>query len=132
MYAAIAKIGQSTGSKLSSLFTRASSSFAHMKKGEVAEALIATWCIEFLRMRQMKSFNVIEMVTVSILMLGVKAVIADTGRRRHEGRNHTFVMSDELSPMDRMGNSKRSTSDSFRRSRGNPRHRRRVRRTPTT
>lgn len=81
-------------------------------------------------MRRLGSFNVVEIIVVSALMLGIKVINADSGRRRHEGSNKTFVMSDELAPMEFVGKDYRSASGSSRRARGNNRYRRRVRRTP--
>lgn len=128
MFAKAAEVGRSTGLKLSNMFTRATTTFAPMNKNEVAEVLIATWCVEFLRMRRLGSFNVIEIVVVSALMLGVKVVSSQTGRGRHEGSNRTFIMSDELAPMEFMGNGSRSTASARWRPAGSRRYRGRNRR----
>ena len=104
MFAKIAAVGLNTGSKLLTLLTRAKTTVARMKSSEVAEALIATWCIEFLRMRKIGGFNVVEIIVVSALMLGVKTIITEAGRRNSGDTRRSFVMSDELSSMDKVDN----------------------------
>ena len=91
------------GSKLKSLGTRASTTFAHVRKSEVAEALIATWCIEFLRVRKIGGLNVVQIVTISILMLGVKTIITEASRRRYGGKDKTLVMSNRYTSMEPVG-----------------------------
>ena len=94
--------GRSMGSGLSTSFTRAKTMFAQLSKSEVAEAMIATWCMEFLRVRKVGGFNVVEVIVVSALMLGVKTIIQEAGRRRgHEG-SKSFVMSNRYTQMGRM------------------------------
>lgn len=66
--------------------------FSKINKSEVAEALIATWCIEFLRVRKIGGFNVIEIVVISAVMLGVKAMVIEASRRRYSDKERTFVM----------------------------------------
>ena len=53
-----------------------------MKKSEVAEALIATWCIEFLRVRKVGGFHVVEIIVISALMIGVKAIVVEASKRK--------------------------------------------------
>lgn len=100
--AGIAEASSSSASRLRSLFTRVSNTFSHMKSSEVAEALIATWCIEFLRVRKVGGFNVIQIVAISALMMGVKAIVMEASRRRYSDQNRTFVVSRRHAPMDSM------------------------------
>ena len=72
---------------------------SNLKSSEVAEALVATWCIEYLRVRRLGGFNVVEIMAISILMLGVKAIIMETNRRRYNDKSRTFVMSTEHTQM---------------------------------
>ena len=76
--------------------------FAALNKGELAEALIATWCIEFLRVRKAGGFNVVEIVAISALMMGVKAVVMEASKRRYDGKTQKVVMSHRTAPMDEM------------------------------
>ena len=77
--------------------------FSNLKSSEVAEALIATWCVEYLRVRRLGGFNVVEIVAISLLMLSVKAIVTEAGRRRYNDKTRTFVMSSGTSQVDRMG-----------------------------
>jgi hypothetical protein len=101
--AKLAKAEVSIGSGLSALSTRVKSMFTHVSSSEVAEALIATWCIEFLRVRRLGKFNVVEIMVISVLMLGVKTIITEAGRRRYSEQNRTIVMSNRTTQVDRMG-----------------------------
>ena len=104
MLAGIAKVSSNLGSGLSNVITQAGTTFSRMKKSDVAEALIATWCVEFLRVRKVGGFNVVEIVIISCLMLGVKTIIIEASRRRYSGnKNRTYVMSSGPSQMDTMG-----------------------------
>lgn len=98
--AGIAEASSSSASRLRSLFTRVSNTLSHMKSSEVAEALIATWCIEFLRVRKVGGFNVVQIVAISALMMGVKAIVMEASRRRYSDQNRTFVVSRRHAPMD--------------------------------
>ena len=84
-------------SKLSSGGTLVKTTFSHLKSNEVAEALIATWCIEFLRMRKFGGFNVIQLVAISLLMLGVRTIITEARRRKNGGHTRTVVVSNGYS-----------------------------------
>jgi hypothetical protein len=88
------------GSRLKSSFIRAGSMLSRLKKSEVAEALIATWCVEFLRVRKVGGFNVVEIVVISVLMLGVKTIITEASRRRYSDKNRTFVMQSRATQVD--------------------------------
>ena len=100
MLVQIAKVSSILGSKLSSVATQAGTTFSRLKKSDVAEALIATWCVEFLRVRKVGGFNVVEIVIISVLMLGVKTIIMEASRRRYSGKGRTFVMSNRTSQME--------------------------------
>ncbi len=107
--ATFVEVTQHTNSLFKELFTRVSKQLGRMKKSEIAEAMIATWCIEFLRIRKVGGFNVVEIVVVSVLMMGVKAIIMEASRRRSNVRSYT--MSVRTTPMDSMGIDKH-TADS--------------------
>jgi len=87
-------------SKLGTIPSRAKSTFKHIKKSEVAEALIATWAIEFLRVRRLGGFHVLEIIVISTLMLGVKAIISEAGRRQHNVRTRSYAMPNKRSRME--------------------------------
>lgn len=106
-HATFAEAVQNTGSLFKGLFIRVGKSLTHMKKSEIAEAMIATWCIEFLRVRRVGGFNVVEIIVVSALMMGVKAIVSEASRRRGNVRSHT--MSIRTTPMDSMGIDERPT-----------------------
>jgi hypothetical protein len=97
---------------------------SNLKSSEVAEALIATWCVEYLRVRRLGGFNVVEIIAISVLMLSVKAIIMEANRRRYSDKARTFVMSTGTTQMDEMG-VHRSPSGSYRRFRRSPDVRRR-------
>lgn len=103
MHARLAGAIPTMGSKFSSSFSRARIMFSRLKKSEVAEALIATWCIEFLRVRKIGGFNVVEIVVISALMLGVKTIITEASRRRYSDQGKRFVMSTDVTPMEHVG-----------------------------
>jgi len=92
-----------------------------MKKSDVAEAMIATWCIEYLRIRKVGGFNVVEIVVISALMLGVKTIVIEAGRRRYSDKGKRFVMPDENTQVEPVGNHRDSTH-AHRRSRRNYRY----------
>lgn len=98
----IAKAGKNLGSGLRSLFTQATTIFSHMKKSEIAEALIAAWCVEFLRTRKVRGLNVVEVIAISTLMMGARAVIMEARRRKNGESEHSVVMSNRFTSMDRM------------------------------
>ncbi len=99
--ATFAEAAQHTSSLFKGLFIRVGKTLTNMKKSEIAEAMIATWCIEFLRVRKVGGFNVVEIVVVSALMMGVKAIIMEASRRRGNVRSHT--MSIRTTSVDSMG-----------------------------
>lgn len=80
-----------TGSTLRTASTRVKQTFSHLKSSEVAEALIATWCVEFLRVRRFGGFNVAQIMTISILMLIVKQIILEASRRNGNGEARVVV-----------------------------------------
>ena len=94
----------------------------NISTSEVAEALIATWCVEFLRARKFGGFNTIQVIAISVLMLGVKTIVQETGRRRYSDKDRAFVMSDKTTQMGTMG-SYRNTANSDWRVRHGRRHR---------
>jgi hypothetical protein len=103
MHARIAGAVQSTGSMFKGLFTRAAASLAHLKKSEVAEAMIATWCVEFLRVRRFGGFHVVEIVVISVLMLGVKTIVSEASKRKRNATNRSYPMQSrytQVEPMD--------------------------------
>jgi hypothetical protein len=108
MFAKAAEAATKLGSKLTKLPTRASTMFARVKKSEVAEALIATWCIEFLRVRKVGGFNVVEIVVISALMLGVKTIVMEASKRKYSGKARSVVVSRGPAQMDPMALYKRS------------------------
>lgn len=73
--------------------------FSNLKSSEVAEALLATWCVEYLRVRRLGGFNVVEITAISLLMLSVKAIITEASRRRYNDKSRTFVMSSRTTPV---------------------------------
>ena len=120
MHAQIAGVSQNTGSFLKTLFTQVKTTFSHLKKSEVAEALIATWCIEFLRVRKLGGFHVVEIVLISVLMLGVKTIVTEAGRRKHNVKTRSYPMSSKATYMEpvavkrnRVGASNRSRRPRF-------------------
>ena len=112
--------GQSMGSGLSSTFTRVRTTLSQLSKSEVAEALIATWCV---RVRKVGGFNIVEVVVISALMLGVKTVIQEAGRRRGSEGPKSLVMSNRYTQMGQMGTN-RNSSHTDRRVRQSRRRRR--------
>jgi hypothetical protein len=104
IHAGAVEAASTLASRLRNLGTRASTTFAYVKKSEVAEALIATWCIEFLRVRKIGGLNVVQIVTISILMLGVKTIITEASRRRHGGKDKSIIMSNRFTSMEPVGN----------------------------
>ena len=103
MHAKLVEVGAKLASRLSSGGTTVRTTFSRLKSSEVAEALIATWCIEFLRMRRMGGFNVVELVVISILMIGVRTIITEASRRKSSGHQGTMVMSNRYSQMEPVG-----------------------------
>lgn len=79
---------------------RLSKMLTNITKNEVAEALIATWCIEFLRMRKVGSFNVAEMILISTLILTLRTLITEASRRRYHDKARTYVMSRRTSQLE--------------------------------
>ena len=97
---------------------------SNLKSSEVAEALIATWCVEYLRVRRLGGFNVVEIVAISLLMLSVKAIVLEANRRRYNDKARTFVMSTGSTRMGRMGVNQYSTRSHTRHGRSAFRQRR--------
>lgn len=97
MHAKLVEVGAKLASKLSNLGGTVRTTLRGLKKDEIAEALIATWCVEFLRMRRLGSFNVVEIVVISVLMLGVRTIINEAARRRNGGvTKKSVVVSDRI------------------------------------
>lgn len=103
MHAKLVEVGAKLASKLSSLGGTVKTTFTNLRKDEIAEALIATWCVEFLRMRRLGSFNVVEIIVVSVLMLGVRTIINEAARRKHGGTTQkSVVVSDRITQVGQM------------------------------
>ena len=96
------------------MFGRVGTTLTHLRKSEVAEAMIATWCIEFLRVRRLGGFHVVEIVVISALMLGVRTIVKEAGRRRDSGKVRTHTMSVRTTQMDSMGIDERTPGSSGR------------------
>jgi hypothetical protein len=79
------------GSRLSTASTQVKTTLSHLKSSEVAEALIATWCVEFLRVRRVGGFNVAQIMAISILMLVIKQIILEASRRNGNGETRVIV-----------------------------------------
>lgn len=60
------------------------SAVTNVAKSDVAETMIATWCIEFLRVRKVGGLNVVQVIVISALMLGVKTILKEADRRKSE------------------------------------------------
>lgn len=87
--------------------------FSHLKKEEVAETLLATWCVEYLRVRRLGGFHVVEIIAVSILMLGIRAIVTEASKRRNNGnKRRTYVVSTGDSQMGSMDQRFRNPADS--------------------
>lgn len=80
--------------------------FVHLSQSEILETLIATWCVEYLRVRRISGFNTLQVFGLSLLMLGVKAVIIHAGRN-NEPKHREVVVSDWSPQVGRMGNRQR-------------------------
>ena len=91
------------GLKLRGLSTQVVTTCSRLKTSEVAEALIATWCVEFLRVRKIGGLNVVQIVTISVLMLGVKTIITEASRRRYGGKDKSTVVSNRTTSVESMG-----------------------------
>jgi len=85
-----------------------------MKKAEVAEALIATWCIEFLRIRKFGGFHVVEILVISVLMMGVKTVIFNRARRHHNAKHRSYPMQNGDTQLQRVGRYRNPARSNYR------------------
>lgn len=74
---------------------------SHLKSSEVAEALVAAWCMEYLKARRLGGFNIYQIMTISVLMLIVKSII-EHKKDANEDEN-SVIVSDRITPMDPMG-----------------------------
>lgn len=63
---------------------------SHIKANEVAESLIASWCIEYLRARRIGGTNVYQILAISVLMLIVKIIVEES----KNGQTRRVVVSD--------------------------------------
>ena len=95
---------------------------SNLKSGEVAEALIATWCVEFLRLRRVGGFNVAQIMVISILMLTIKAIIIEASKRKDNERS--VVLSNRNTQMGRMDERQYTAYSHPRYGRYQARHRR--------
>jgi hypothetical protein len=93
-----------------------------LANSETAEVLVTTWAIEFLRLRRYGKFNFGHMVGISVLMLIIRLIIEEAGRRSN-GNHREVVLHGRRSQMESMGNRRNSTRhdwDWLRR--GGPKH----------
>ena len=125
IHAMIAGVRANTGSQLKALATQAKTTFSRLSNSDVAEAMIATWCVEFLRVRRFGGFHVVEIVVISVLMVGLKYMVTEASRRKRRG-DKSYTMQTEGAQMERMdfGDYRSGTyhgSRHFRRSRGRQR-----------
>jgi hypothetical protein len=88
--------------KLIGVRTKLKTILSNLQSSEVAEALVATWCIEYLRVRRLGGFNVVEIMAISALMLGVKAIVMEANRRKYNGKGRTVVVSRRNTQMGEM------------------------------
>lgn len=85
--------------------TRTKKALSQLSQNDVIEAALATWCIEFLRVRKVGGLNILQIVVVSTLLLGVKTIIVETsGRKKGNAQIRQFVMSAKGPRMESMGN----------------------------
>jgi hypothetical protein len=103
-----ANLAASTGSKLSSVSSQVKTTWSRLSKAEVAEALIATWCIEFLRVRRIGGFNVVQIISVSLLMLIIKQIVFEASRRNAHGKQ-SMEVSRWSTPLEPVGSYQRRT-----------------------
>jgi hypothetical protein len=101
IHARIAKVGVSTGLKLKSLTTQAKTTFSQLSNSDIAEAMIATWCVEFLRVRRFGGFHVVEIMVISVLMVGLKYMVTEASRRRRRG-DKAYTMQTGATQMESM------------------------------
>lgn len=101
IHARIARVAASTESSFKDLFIRAKTTFTHLKSSDLAEAMIATWCIEFLRVRRFGGFHVVEIIVISVLMVGLKYMVTEASRRRRRGHK-SYEMQTGFAQMERM------------------------------
>lgn len=66
-------------------------SLKRLGTADVAEALIAAWAIEFLRLRRVGGFRPVEMIAISLLMVALQALIKQAGRRGQNGHRQVVV-----------------------------------------
>lgn len=92
MKAQLAKAGQGLGLRLANAFTVVKTAAIKVNKSELAEVIIATWCVEFLRTRRLTGLPVAAIVGISALTVMIKLVAVGTSRGR-DG-DETFVVSD--------------------------------------
>ncbi len=85
IHARIAGVRANTGSQLKGLAIQAKTTFSRLSNSDVAEAMIATWCVEFLRVRRFGGFHVVEIVVISVLMVGLKYMVTEASRRKRRG-----------------------------------------------
>jgi len=70
---------------------------------EITEALVAAWCIEFLRLRRVGGFRPVEVITISLLMVVVRHLIQQAGKRGRSAEHGEIVLSDRTTQMGFMG-----------------------------
>lgn len=77
-------------------------SLKRLANAELVEALIATWAIEFLRLRRVGGFRPVEVITISLLMVIVRHVIQRAGKRGR-GEHHEVIVSRRFAQVDPVG-----------------------------
>lgn len=70
---------------------------------EVAETVLTTFAIEFLRVRKVGGFRPIETITISLLMVVVRVIIAEAGKRGEQNGHGKVVVSRGPPPVEPMG-----------------------------
>lgn len=76
-------------------------SLKRLGKAEVAEALLTTWAIEFLRLRKIGAIRPAEVIVVSLLSVIIKTILNEASRRKKDDRR--IVVSSWASQMEPMG-----------------------------
>ena len=88
------------------------------RNSDVAEAAIGAWCVEYLRVRKLgMGFHVIEIIALSVFMLGAKAIVSEAVRRRTgNGKGRSTTLQNWTPQMAAMGRARhtRQAAQGFR------------------
>ena len=76
---------------------------------DLAEMLVTTWAIEFLRLRRHGQFHFTHMILISLLMVIVRALIHEAGRRSDNGPHREIVLRSRRSQMESLGDRRSAT-----------------------